>query len=557
VDEVFRDALGKLKGRPLVGVIGSIGVRRDAKAVAALAKLQHNTDRGVAQAASRALGSIGNTDAAKALTRAMMADSTRVNSLARHEGLLRCAERLAADGKKSEAIGIYDHLRGLPAAHQVRAGAVRGAILTRSRAGVALLREYLQNKDYIMFSAAVQAAQEMKGRQVTRALTQGLNGLSADSQILIILTLGKRGDARALPTLSTLAKSGEKSVRVAAIKAMPDIGDASAVPVLVKLLADADGQITQAAKEALAALPGRQADAAVMAMLTSSETSRRLTALELIGRRRMTTSIPALLKAAGDANPKVRQAALRKVGELGSPAQLPALLDLLMDLKSSQDLNAAEQALSAVCAKADNPQSQTAKLTSLLTRANPAQKAVLLRVLGTIGGKNALMAVREAVKDSNREVSATAVRVLCGWKTADAAPDLLAFAKTSLNPSRKTAALRGYISLVRDKSLSSSQKLAMCKQAASLIQRDEEKKLLLGVLGTVPAAEALSMAMAHLDNAATKNEACFAAVAVSEKIVQKEPSQVVDAMQKVMRATDNRDVTRRARKVLNNAKKRI
>ena len=27
VDEAFRDALGKLKGRPLVGVIGSIGVR--------------------------------------------------------------------------------------------------------------------------------------------------------------------------------------------------------------------------------------------------------------------------------------------------------------------------------------------------------------------------------------------------------------------------------------------------------------------------------------------------------------------------------------------------
>ncbi len=33
VDDALRDALGKLKGRPLVGVIGSIGVRRDTKAV--------------------------------------------------------------------------------------------------------------------------------------------------------------------------------------------------------------------------------------------------------------------------------------------------------------------------------------------------------------------------------------------------------------------------------------------------------------------------------------------------------------------------------------------
>src|SRR5262249_44880600 len=39
VDEALRAALGRLEGRPLVGVIGSIGVRRDAKAVNPLAGL--------------------------------------------------------------------------------------------------------------------------------------------------------------------------------------------------------------------------------------------------------------------------------------------------------------------------------------------------------------------------------------------------------------------------------------------------------------------------------------------------------------------------------------
>ena len=37
VDDALRDALGKLQGRPRLGVIGSLGVRRDAKAVDALA----------------------------------------------------------------------------------------------------------------------------------------------------------------------------------------------------------------------------------------------------------------------------------------------------------------------------------------------------------------------------------------------------------------------------------------------------------------------------------------------------------------------------------------
>jgi len=554
VDEALRDALGKLKGRPLVGVIGSIGVRRDAKAVRPLAKMLRDPDADVAQAAARALGKIGNLQAAQALSRAL-ARVPAANQLALCEGLFRCAEALAAQGRRGPAMVIYDQLRDLDAPHQVRAGALRGAILTRGKDGVALLREHLRSDDYIMFSAAVQTAQELPGAEVTQALTAELNRLPADNQILVIQTLGKRADASASPALFALAKNSAKSVRLAAIKSLAEIGHASAVPVLAELLNDADSEISQAAQESFAALPGRQADDAVMAMLNSSQTGRRLTALELIGRRRMTTSIPSLLKAAVDADPKVRPAALRKVGELGGDAELPELLNLLMNLRASQDLEAAERALSAVCVRAENPQSHTGRLTSLLTQARPEQKSALLRVLGVIGGTNALKAVRAEVNNPNTQVRAAAIRVLCAWKTADAAPDLLALAQSSPNSSRKTAALRGYISLVRDESLPTREKLAMCKNATVLIERNEEKKLLLGVLGTVPAAEALSMAMAHLDDPATSNEASFAAVAIAEKIVEQKPGEVADAMQKVMRATKNRNVTRLARTILNKAKK--
>ena len=554
VDEALRDALGKLKGRPLVGVIGSIGVRRDVEAVEPLAKMLQDTDDQVAQAAARALGKIGNQPATRALQRALP-NVSAANQLALCEGLFRCAEALVAQGRSDQAIEIYDQLRKLDAPHQVRGGALRGAILARGNDGIALLREHLRSEDYIMFSAAVQTAQELPDAEVTQALTAELNRLPADNQILVIQTLGKRADASASPALFALAGKSEKSVRLAAIKSLAEIGHSSAVPVLAELLNDADSEISQAAQESLAALPGRQADDAVMAMLNSSQTSRRLTALELIGRRRMATSIPALLKAAVDADPEVRPAAMRKVGELGSGAELPELLNLLMRFETSQDLEAAERALSDVCMKADNPQSYTGKLISLLVQARPEQKSALLRVLGVIGGTDALNAVRSGANDSNAQVRSAAIRVLCTWKTADAAPDLLALAKGSQNSSQKTAALRGYISLVRDENLPTEEKLAMCRNAAVLIERNEEKKLLLGALGTVPAAEALSMAMAHLDDPATRNEASFAAIAIGEKIVEQKPGDVADAMQKVMQATNNRNVTRRAREILNKAKK--
>jgi len=556
VDEALRDALGKLKGRPLVGVIISIGVRRDTKAVPALGKMLRDSDADVAQAAARALGRIGDSAAAKAL-QAALPNAPAASQLAICEGLFRCAEALAAKGQRGEAIAIYDQLRSLKEPHQVRTGAVRGAILARGKDGLTILREYLRSDDYLLFSAAVQAAMELpRDKVVTEVLTAEIAKLPADNQILVIQTLGKRADPAALPALFALAKGGDKTgVRLAAIRALSAIGHASAVPVLVGLFADADRQISEAARESLAGLPGEQTDAAVMAMFNSGDTSQRLTALELIGRRRMTASVPTLLKAAGGADPQVRPAAIRMVGELGGPDQLPVLLDLLMGTKATQDVEAAEQALSDIFARADNPQSYTDKITGLLAQAQPAQKGVLLRILSTIGGPDALKAVRAAVDDPNAEVRAAAIRALSRWKGADAAPDLLRLAKTSPDPSGRIAALRGYIGLVRDESLSTENKLAMCKEAAAMIQRDEEKKLLLGVLGEVPAVEALSMAMAHLSNPATKDEAAFAAVAIGEKIFEQKPGEVADAVAKVMQVTGNKDVARRAKAILNKARK--
>lgn len=579
VDEAFRAALGKLKGLRLVGVIGSVGVRRDIKAVELLIPMLEDSDTEVAHAAARALGSIsssgliyceackkthasaseqssahrGSAAASKAL-QDRLKNASGQDKLHVCEGLLRCAEILAAENQTQQAIAIYDQLLKLAGPHQVRAGALRGAILTRGEDGIALLQQYARSDDYILFSAACQTALELPGPKVTQALTGSVNNLSTDNQILIIWTLGKRGDASAIPTLTALANKGPKNVRIEAIKAFSQIDGGESVPVIVELLDDSDRQISQSAQEALAAMPGREAHAAVMEMLEDRDTEKRLTAMELIGRRRMTQSIPALLNAAEDANPKIRPEAIRRIGELGSAREISSLLDVLLRLNESRDLSALERALGTVCTKTDNPQSNAGKLTSLLGRASPGQKSVLLQVLSIIGGPDALDAVRKAINDTNSQVRTAAIRSLCGWKTADAAPDLLKLAKTSTAPAQKTAALRGYISLVRDENLSTAEKLAICKQAADLIQRNQETKLLLGVLGNVPSLEALSMAMAHLDDSSTKLEASFAAVAISEKIVGQHPKEVKNALEKVKDATNNRNVNRRADRTLDKIK---
>jgi len=108
VDDVLRDALGKLKGRPLVGVIGSLGVRRDPKAVEPLSRLLQNSDADVVRAAARSLGRIGTPEAARAL-KERLATAPPETRLAVADGCLGCAERLmAAEGGRGEAQALRE-----------------------------------------------------------------------------------------------------------------------------------------------------------------------------------------------------------------------------------------------------------------------------------------------------------------------------------------------------------------------------------------------------------------------------------------------------------------
>jgi HEAT repeat protein len=135
VDEALRAALGKLKGRPLVGAIGSIGLRRDAKSVGPLTRLLKDKNADVSQAAARALGSIGNPGAVEALEHALPGASA-ADQAAIAEGLFRCAESLLAKGKRSEALAIYDQVNQHPQMPKsLRDGAARKARLLRQEDG--------------------------------------------------------------------------------------------------------------------------------------------------------------------------------------------------------------------------------------------------------------------------------------------------------------------------------------------------------------------------------------------------------------------------------------
>jgi len=553
VDDVLRGMLGKVKGRLLAGMIGSLGVRRDPKSVDPIAGFLADADPDVAQAAARALGKIGTAGAAKAVSGAL-AGAAKANQLAFCEGLFRCAEAMAARGQRDEALAIYDRLRTLKEPHQVRAGALRGAVLTRGKEGLPLLMEAVRGDDFVLVAAAARTAMEMPGAEVTQALAAELGKLPADKKILLMQTLGHRADAGAMPALLAAAKTGDKAVRVEAIRAAAQIGDASAVPVMVQLMGDADREVAQVAQDALAAMPGPQVDAAVVAMLSHPDAKVRATAVDLAGQRRVAGAAAALLKTAEDADESVRTASLKVLGDVAGAAEFPAVLGLLVKAKSPAEAQAAEEAAAAIGLRQTDRAALAGKVVAALAQAQGDSKLALLRVLRSVGGPKALEAVRAAAKDPSAEVKDAALRALCEWPTVEALPDVAQLARTSADPKVKTLALRGYIRLIPLQEAADAKKLAALKEAMGLAQRNEEKRLVLAALGGIPMAEALALVTPHLASADLKGEAGLAAVAIAEKIVGSHPAEVAAAMQQVIQATPNDRVANRAKALLSQAK---
>jgi hypothetical protein len=130
--QALRDALPKLSGKLKIGVIGSLGVRRDQESLAALAGLIGDADTSVACAAACALGDLGELDAATALRESSKTAADTVKAAAAN-ARLACAEHLLAEGKKAEAMTVYKSLSSADQPKQFRLAATRGLLLAAGK----------------------------------------------------------------------------------------------------------------------------------------------------------------------------------------------------------------------------------------------------------------------------------------------------------------------------------------------------------------------------------------------------------------------------------------
>jgi HEAT repeat protein len=522
--DALREAMGKLQGKFLVGVVNSIGVRRDVKAVGGLTELVRNPSRGAAPEALLALGRIATPEAIEFLQQTLASGSAELRPAAA-EGCILVAEKQLVLGQRDLAMKLYDAVGKTDVPKPLHLAALRGSILSRQTAGLPLLLDNLRSDDPAILDVALRTARELPGPEVTQALSGLLPTARPAVQVSLLKVLVDRNDPSVCPAIEALAASDSPQVRVAVMQALGKIGGSSSAAILLKSIeSNKSADETDAAAEGLTRLSAKDTDAAILKAVPSASPEVRSRLIAILGFRGATIAAGELLKQAGDANPAVSKAAFVALASVAAVSDLPELIRLTLACKDDATREKAERTVAGIAAK--NP--DTAHRSDLLVAAvgqatDPKAKCSLLRILAMIGDPVACNQILSAYKNPDAQVRETSFRILIDWPDAMPAPLLLEIFKTSSDKVSRTLALRG---LVRMAALESNRQARFQEQAilwltdANREIRDsvDEKRLILSGLGGINGLEGLRLLRPYLDDSAVQKEAAIAVIQTTKKL---------------------------------------
>ncbi len=549
----LRKALETLGGPCRAGATISLGVRRDVEAIPQLTALLKDADPAIAQAAAGALGRIGTEASARALVDAEASAAPGLkNALA--EGLLTAAERLKESGQADAAGGIYNALLDSQWPAHVRMGAFRGRVYARQEDLVQRVIDALLTPETPVFrDMAAQIVSETPGPEATRAYAAALAGAPLEAQTALLRGLADRADKAARPEVLLAANHADKSVRLAALKALGVLGTAEDTALLAWLMASEDADVAAMARASLATIEDAGVDAAIASAIPEVAPVVRAQLLDLLAERRAPQAVTEALAALKTAEPPVRAAAIKALSMLGGADEAPALLALLEAARDAEERRPVETALGAVCGR--NREALLPVVREKMGQGTLETRSALLRILAKMGGEQALAGTVAALNDSDADFQREAVRELSEWPTPDALPHLLELAK---NPEedRYVLGLRGYARLARAEA-DGGKKAEMLRTAMGLAKRPEEQWLVLGTWGTLIAPQTLDAVLPSLNEPAIRNEAAAALISVAGKLAQSDPAQkaaCIAALEAVLKSCEEATLRANAQQTLEKIK---
>ena len=388
----LRDAIQKMKGPLLAGVVNSLGVLRDPQAVELLAALAADPASGVGKEALLALGNISTPASIRLVEQALASgpDTSRGEAAA---ACLLAADRQRTSGDLNRALALYDLIRKAKVPIACRVGATRGAILARKADRVPFLIEQLRSDELAIRDAALLTIREVPDEALATALNAEIARATPELQGQLLLALADCHNAQSISVIQALGGSQNPEIRKTALTVLGRIGPSAASALLAALQKEQPVEERSVVLNGLRALEGSAVDDLLLDVLTSaSAPGLRVDLIRLLDSRGAAKATPEILKQAAAPEKDVSIAALSAMRSLAGPNELPALIALTRSCSDEGVRGAAETALAGVCRRSGGTASET-MLNNLHQATTSAERNCWITVLARVGYAKALPAI--------------------------------------------------------------------------------------------------------------------------------------------------------------------
>lgn len=559
-DEVLRTALMKSDGKVKIGIINSLGKRRDEESVSQIKKMIFSSDKQIARATIAALGRIASEEAITTLEEA----KNKVSLEIRQDlvfALLDCADALLEQNKNDQAHKIYKELFAASEKNPTRYAALRGMVHSSSGKDVdKLLINVLKNENSKIRSGVPMIVRDIPADYDISGLIAALPSFNAVDQVRLLNALSNRKDDYILQMAIQLSKNENQAVRSDAFILIGKVGDFSSVQYLAEVSAQKsiDGK---AAQNALYQLAGEKVDLEIVRLIPDASDEIKFQLIRSLRIRRPDDKdskiSEALLQSASTEKEKLRIESIRALQFIAGKEEMQALIDLLIKVESNRERKALEKTIVFTSHKVNGDSLATQIMLSELSQSKDIQtRRSLLLVLAKVGHSSALPAFKKAMLDSSETLKTAAIMALAEWSTDAPINELETIIRESSNPMHRTLALRGFVRMANlpgeysDQETSERFHLAM-----ELSETDDDKKLVLSGLSKQESFSAFQMATEQLDNSALRAEAEVAVVNIAAATLKTHPEETKKALLEIRQNSNDTGIIELAQKHINEIEK--
>lgn len=369
----------------------------------------------------------------------------------------------------------------------------------------AVLRAYSSKADGNLYSELLKSAVKAKA-PVQKDILDFISREAADNAKRALIQKGElKFDMSNIQAIKNLLQSKDAGVVLSAAEALRSLQEPSAVSLLSNMLASGDNDKIQAAKQALMSFSGK-VNNDVAKVIPSASKEGQIAGIEILANRKASEKLGTVLELLKSSDKDVQSAAYASLKDIASAQDRIKMCGLLEEAPKDM-VGDLQQAVIATL-KNESAQSKVQAIQQRMLQSG-GKGYLYYPVLASTGDKKALETIVSGLSTGSEESRAAALDALLSWNGMESADYVLDLMKKSSGETF-TKAIKRYITLASNESLTGENSLIMLRKAMDLAKTNDEKNAILEKVGATGTFQGMMYAAQFMETPALQQNAADA-----------------------------------------------